>query len=222
MKNAAYFLSIWFKWEEVFKALSLTEKERDRLTINSRYRFVSPNGNDPEGLGIDDESALFEYYVTPNILGNGKYSYSSIFDQQLRMFFETPNILYPNVMEGRDSSFSIKFGKSVFSSGSIKLSGFMLCFSNSDIQKILLVTFDDKYLNLEKANKGWSDVFPYKAFVIDRSTHFSTIEDKKISAREVVLDRNTFMIGIYPQSQHDAQSFHLPTEFSEAIKKFYN
>src|ERR1035437_7850714 len=101
-KPSNYFLSISFDWKDILNILEVSEEEQSDFVINEKYYYQSPNANiiansnrNPGWFGVIETSTLFEYYIMPESLRNGSGKGDScIYDQQLKRFFESPNINY--------------------------------------------------------------------------------------------------------------------------------
>jgi len=205
-KSSNYFLSFNFEWNDIFKILGISEKDGIEFTISEKYFYQSPNANDPNGLGIDSSSALFEYYIIPNSLVGS----SSIFDQQLKRFFETPNINYGPVLENKKnktSSITCFFNKRIIENKA----GFSICFLNDCAWKTIIFTFDTTYLNLKDVNKQWGQTIPFETFEITNGGSGDNI------VKKVSVDSDIFLIQILIQSQNDAQS----SPFSQDLYKMF-
>jgi len=207
-----YFLSLSFEWKDIFRILEVPENQQDDFEVNEKYRYQSPNANSTDGLGINSSSALFEYYILPNSLRNGAYSYSSIYDQQLKIFFESPNINYGPVLKNskkEDSSLICFFNKNLANNKA----GFSICFSNDSKWKTIIFLFDENHLNLKDAHVKWGDRIPFESFEISYDGKGDNIV-KKVSLDPKILWLNTSV-----QSQDDAQSGPFDGDLHKFFKK---
>jgi hypothetical protein len=207
----SYFLTVSFKWEDIYKVFGLTDEEKEILKINKDFLYKSPNAHDGRSLGIDEINATFEYYVTPNALGNRSYRWSSIYDQQLKRFFETPNTAYGTVLSGEKDGKSLYttclFNKSLYKGNS----AFSIYFSNTDekgtelysntLTKILIVLFDDKYLNLMGASKKWTEELSFKTYLI-----LKPVGNSEAVTEEITMEKGKMYVSISPQSAQDAMA----------------
>ncbi len=194
-----YFFSICFDWKDIYKLLSIPEDDYLDFAISDNYKYQSLNANDSDGLGIDSNSAVFEYYVIPNSLRNGSYSYSTIFDQQLKRFFESPNINYGSVLKNfKKKNYSIfcYFNKSMVNGKA----GFAIHVSKEENSKTIIFLFDEVYLNMEDAHAKWNDKVSFETYeIIYGDNHENSV--KKIS-----VEPNVVNISSLIQSQDDAQT----------------
>lgn len=197
-KTTNYFLSISFEWKDIFKILEVPQEEQDDFAVTDKYFYQSPNANDGTDLGINDKSAIFEYYVLPNSAGNGKYLYSSIFDQQLKRFSESPNINYGQVLKGNKnegSSVVCFFNKNVAN----HMTGFAISYSGQDKWKAVIFLFNENYLNLEEAHLREQDAIPFESFEI----YSDGMGDNVV--RKLSINPESLYIGTSCQSYDDAQ-----------------
>ena len=190
-----YFLSISFEWKDIFRILEVPESQQDDFEVSEKYEYQSPNANGTEGLGINSSSALFEYYIIPNSLRNRSYSYSSIYDQQLKRFFESPNINYGPVLKNskkKDSSLICFFKKGMPNEkAAFAKAGFAICFSQDSKWKTIIFLFYE----ISYDGKGDNIV-------------------KKVSLDPKILWLNTSV-----QSQDDAQSGPFDGDLHKFFKK---
>lgn len=210
-----YFLQISFDWKDIYKILELSEDEQSGLKINPDFYYQSPNGNNGEGLGIDEISANFEYYISPDSLRNGSYpAFSTIYDQQLKRFFETPNTWYRGILSGKTKKDEELWIGCLFSKFFIKnKSAFCINFSSDGtiLQKTLVILFDCEYLNIKNIHQSWGNQIPFEAYIIEKK-HSSDSIVKNI----VIAEKTVFWIGTNVQSFDDAQS----APFSQDMYKF--
>ncbi len=207
-----YFLAISFKWKNIFRILEVPEDQQSDFVVNEKYQYQSPNANSTDGLGINSSSALFEYYIFPNSLRNRSYSYSSIYDQQLKRFFESPNINYGPVLKNskkEDSSLICFFNKNLANNKA----GFSVCFLNEGKWKTIIFLFDESYLNLKDIHVQWGKKIPFESFEISYDGKGDNIV-KKVSVSPDILWINT---GV--QSQDDAQSSPFSQDLYKYLKK---
>jgi hypothetical protein len=208
-KNAGnYFLSIFFDWKDIYKLLDIPEAEQSDFVITDNYHYRSLNANDGDGLGIDSNSAVFEYYIIPNSLRNGGYSYSTIFDQQLKRFFESPNINYGPVLKNSkkdDSSIVCLFNKNIANGKA----GFAIHVSREENRKTVIFLFDEKYLN--DAHTKWGDKVPFEAYEISFDHKNENV------VKEISVSPDVVHISVLVQSQDDAQS----SPFSGDLHKYF-
>lgn len=165
-----YFLSFFFKWEDIFKMFEIPKEEWSDFTISKEYNYVPatvtlagylssklklPPGvreesKNPESTfpkpGINNETAMFEYYVR---------SGDNIFDQQLKRFFVDPNINYGSVLinsKKTTSSFVCFFDSDICTKfapdeHTPRKAGFTVCYSNEGRWKAIIFLFDGNFLN---------------------------------------------------------------------------
>ena len=212
-----YFLSISFEWKDIFRILEVPESQQDYFEVSEKYKYQSPNANGTEGRGAKSCSALFEYYIIPNSLGNGSYSYSSIYDQQLKRFFESPNINYGPVLKNskkKDSSLACFFKKGMpTEKAAFAKAGFAVCFSQDSKWKTIVFLFDEKFLNLTDAHTQWGEKIPFEAYEISYDGKGDNIVTK------VSLDPKILWLNTSVQSQDDAQSGPFDGDLHKFFKK---
>ncbi len=212
-----YFLSISFDWKDIFRFLEVPEKDQEDFEIVEKYKYQSPNANSADGLGINSASALFEYYIIPNALRNGAYSYSAIYDQQLKRFFESPNINYGPVLKNskkEDSSIICFFKKGMPSKeASFAKAGFSVCFAQEGKWKTLVFMFDEKFLNLSDAHTQWGDRIPFESYEISYDGKGDNI------VKKVSIDPEKIWINTGVQSQDDAQTGPFDMDLHKFFKK---
>lgn len=214
-KAGNYFLSIGFTWTDIFKILEIPENEWSYYKINEKYKYQSVNANDPEGLGMNSIDALFEFYILPNSIRNGDHSYSTIYDQQLGRFFETPNINYGQVLkdtrENSDNQISCLFSTSMADAKAGFAISSYLERENIILNKTLVILFDDNYLNLQDAHLTWGNIF-FKTYELSYDEKW----DCKI--KESSINPALLFVNIGIQSQEDAQSCPLQGNFNEYFR----
>lgn len=218
-----YFLLISLEWENIYKIFELTDGDREGLKINEDFLYRSPNANDGHGLGIDSGSANFEYYITPNALRNGSYQYSSIYDQQLKRFFESPNTNYGTILSGKTSGkenlwIGCLFNKNLHKGNA----GFSIHFSKTgdddtiaypnNQRKTLVMLFDGKYLNLKDVHKKWGDQIPFRAYLISQNNNSEAV------TKELTLTKDQAWINTSVQSVNDAQSSPIASDLNKYLK----
>lgn len=200
-----YFLSISFDWKDIFQVLEIPESEWLDFVIDDKYKYQSPNANSTDGLGINNVSALFEYYIMPGVLRNGKYSSAAIFDQQLKRFFEGPNINYGSVLrntKNKDSSLICFFtGRMPSEKSPFGNTGFAIFYAQEGKRETVLITFNSKFLALTDAHEKWGEKIPFEAFLISNDAIDSPNVTKKIFINPEKIWLNTSI-----QSQDDAQT----------------
>lgn len=194
-----YFFSIWFEWKDIYKELGIPKDEQSDFVINEKIKYESPNANDNSGLGIISNSAVFEYYVIPNSLRNGPYSYSSIYDQQLKRFFETPNINYGKVLYNNKTQESIncQFAKNIYKDKA----GFSIS-PDGDNRRTLIILFDGNYLNLKNSHTEWGKPVLFDVYIVKPSINHQNDEQ---NIEKISLGPDVIHITINVQSQDDAQ-----------------
>ena len=205
-----YFLAIAFDWKDIFKIFEVPEKEQSNFVINEKYHYQSVNANSESGP-IDETWACFEYYIMPNSLRNGSYSYSSIYDQQLKRFFESPNINYGFVLKNSKeeySGFTCHFSKGTTYNKDCRKASFSISFSENS--KSLVFLFDETYLDFQHTHSLGGNI-PFETYEISFDKKNGEVV-KKIS-----IDPNTISIGISGQSVEDAQS----SPFSQTLYKYF-
>lgn len=224
MTASSYFFLISFEWPKVFDALGIPEAERKHLKFNMELAYKSPNANDGDDLGIDEESAHFEYYISPNALRNGWYKYGSVYDQQLKRFFETPNINYGTAFSGKTEKEDELWIGCLFSSNLVKSkAGFSINYGRTgeedswsrpdSTQRTLVILFDEKYLNLQDAHKTWSDKVSYRTLLISSDNRGDS------EVKEITLPDNSVWVNTDVQSLNDAQVSPFGTELSKYFKQ---
>ena len=208
-----YFLSISFEWKDIFRILEVPESQQDYFEVSEKYKYQSPNANGTEGRGAKSSSALFEYYIIPNSLGNGSYSYSSIYDQQLKRFFEI-GINYGDVLKNskKDSYLTCFFSKNLADNKA----GFKVSFYGSK-NKAIIFLFDKNYLNLKDANVKWGDRIPFESFKISYASYVDFKADNTVE--KVSVSPDVLWINTEVQSQYDAQSVSFDSDLHKFFKK---
>lgn len=191
-----YFLSLTFKWDDILNLLEMPTNERPNFVVNEKMYYKASNAYSAEGLGIDRTEALFEYYIMPKSIRNGSYAPSStIYDQQLKRFFETPNINYGpllNHTKHEEETVSCFFSRLSSRKGK---SAFSFSYTSVRDSKALSFYFDEKYLNLDDAHKTWSG---------DEEISFEVVERTRNNEEIVLVEKGIFWIQICVQSQEDA------------------
>lgn len=213
-----YFLSISFEWRDMFNILEVPKEERTDFIVSDKYYYKSLNAHIDTDLddpmpdinitGIDYRGAIFEYYILPNSVTNGKYTHSTIFDQQLKRFFESPNINYGPVLKGKenkDSSLVCFFSKNMVDN----MAGFAISYSNQDKLKAAIFLFNKDYLNLED-RYHCSYAIPFESFEIYTDDTGENITRKISDNPESLLIRTSL------QSYDDGQS----SPFDDVYKYF--
>ena len=208
-----YFLSIFFEWKDIFRILEVPESQQDDFKVSEEYKHEHPG---TEGR-LNSFSALFEYYIIPNSLRDGSYSYSSIYDQQLKRFFESPNINYGPVLKNskkKDSSLACFFKKGMpTEKAAFAKAGFAVCFSQDSKWKTIVFLFDEKFLNLTDAHTQWGEKIPFEAYEISYDGKGDNIVTK------VSLDPKILWLNTSVQSQDDAQSGPFDSDLHKFFKK---
>jgi hypothetical protein len=211
-----YFLSISFDWEDILQILEVSESERSSFVVSDKFKYQSPNANSTDGLGINNVSALFEYYIMPRVLRNREYSSAAIYDQQLKRFFESPNINYGPVLENtKDGSSLVCFFKNGMPSQSSAFgnAGFAICFTHDNKWKTILITFDSKFLALTDAHVKWGEMIPFDIYEI----FYDGNGDKTI--KKISVDPEKIWVNTSVQSQDDAQTGPFDHDLRTFLKK---
>jgi len=144
-----YFILVSYEWETFFKVMGIPKEFTKGLKIQPNWEYMSVNGNDSSGLGIDSKSANFEYFISPRSVRNGGYSYSSIYDQQLKKYFSGPNIVYRTVLaDEKKDNYVHCFMTDNATTG---YGAFTISFhSNVHESCTVIVLFEKKYFNLTR------------------------------------------------------------------------
>ena len=82
----------------MFDLLNVPKNIRANLKVGKDYSNRESDSTEG-GYPINQVEANFEYYIVPKAT-KGQYQFSSIFDQQLKTFSESPNVIYRNVLNG--------------------------------------------------------------------------------------------------------------------------
>lgn len=194
-----YFFTISFDWKDIYNVLEIPQEEQAGFIISDNYYYRSLNGNDGNGLGIDAQSVIFEYYIMPSTLRNSVYSYSSIFDQQTKRFSETPNINYGPLLKSsieKDSNVIFLFGSNVVDGKA----GFSLHFTKESNSKAIVFLFDKKYLNLGDADTSWGKEIPFETYKV------SYLYEGEPVIKEIPMNSTNVNFGVSVQSKDDAQT----------------
>ena len=210
-KPSNYFLSISFQWKDIYKILEIPKEEQTNFVISENYYYESLNANSNDGLGINTSSAIFEYYIIPDSLRNGNYNpSSSIFDQQLKRFFESPNINYGVVLKSIKPTDSLicLFNKNVVNGKA----GFAVHLSREKDRKTIIFLFDEHYLNLNDAHTKWGEKIAFETYEISFDPKNENV------VKEISISPDTVYIGISIQSQDDAQSSPLSQDLFKYFK----
>src|SRR3989338_4909454 len=204
-----YFLSIFFEWKDIFRILEVPESQQDNFKVSEEYKHEHPG---TEGR-LNSFSALFEYYIIPNSLRDGSYSYSSIYDQQLKRFFEI-GINYGDVLKNskKDSYLTCFFSKNLADNKA----GFKVSFYGSK-NKAIIFLFDKNYLNLKDANVKWGDRIPFESFKISYASYVDFKADNTVE--KVSVSPDVLWINTEVQSQYDAQSVSFDSDLHKFFKK---
>lgn len=202
-KPSNYFFAIFFDWNNILKLLGIPDSELNNFEID-KDSFLSTFGTlSFEILGIDRESAIFEYYILPNSIKNPPYSYSTIYDQQLKRFSENGKVTYMGLLKNKTSQkyngeISCHFSKF---SDSKNQAEFRFIHSKDFEYTSLTFYFDDKYLNLKKPKDIWGPPIPYEA----RLSTFTDnpLENDKVQEKIISVNSEVLSIVTTIQSQHD-------------------
>lgn len=196
-----YFLNISFDWSEILGLLGVLSDEIQEFQITDKFHSYTPNANSSEyEFGMNSEMAMFEYYVMPDVLRNGPYNDSAIFDCQYKKFFSTINTRYSRVLECKDSPDIYVSCWLERNSGKNK-SAFSIGILQEFVTDAVFLTFvfPEEYLNKKDAHKTWGAMEEVRVF----KTAVVHMEENKVT--EISTPPKSLLINIMMQSEHDAQ-----------------
>lgn len=199
-KQSNYFVSIFFKWENILNLLEVPQEERGYFYVNEKYKYRYIENNGEERFSTDNSSACFEYYIIPNSIRNGNFKpCSSIFDQQAHRFFTGPaNVDYGDVLiNSKNKNLNIRCAFSEMSVDK-KASFVVRCWG---INKSIVFLFDRSYLNLDNAGNKWdSGIIPFDSFEISQEdTHYG----EQPMLKNLLINDDVFSVRTLIQSQHE-------------------
>jgi hypothetical protein len=218
LRVSNYFFSVFFDWVTVYKLFEIKEEEYKTFNVGDDYKKLTSNNVNYGSYSLmhDKGVACFEYYVMPKAV-KGQYSWSHIYDQQNKTFFESPNTMYKEVLKSggknRENASAISCG---FEKGAIntvtpnRKSCFWITYRKEipdsvSEYKTLVIIFNEEYLNIRNA-QSFNDKILFDVYLIEHQdsekNHFEAIPKvKKIEVKE-----GDFSVNIHVQSQQDAET----------------
>ncbi len=197
-----YFFNISFDWADILDILEVSKEDQSNLQISEKFEYRSPNAYSDSGIGLNNSSAMFEYYVMPNVLSNAGFNDdSTIFDCQLNRFFSTLNLVYRGVLVNKidkEKSVSCVLERMAGEDKSI----FTVFYSDSILdQKSVSIVFPKECFNRQNANKQWGGIDGVRLFL----SRFADEIGEEPEVEEVAPPKSLFL-NILLQSEHDASA----------------
>lgn len=207
LRVSNYFLLVSLDWEEIPKLFGMKEGWLDTAELEEQFKE----------RGVKD----FEYYIIPKAL-KGSFSSSHIFDQQTKIFSESPTSAY-QLLKGKN-----KIGNNFSITGCFlrtaknKKSCFWINYYEEIIplqssSKTIVILFDEKYLGI--GNVYYAQKLPFKAYLLESKDDPNIPFKKVFETRKLDTGDSDFSLWISPQSNIEKRGIPFSLEELDKISK---